>query len=623
MEDLADGTVKLLPSSMATEVGFPPRYEIRSVIGKGGMGMVFHATDLELGRDVAIKLMLFEGARDPEGQERFLREAKALSVLNHPNIVRIFLSGLNAKGDPFHVMEFIEGNSLSGEIAEQRIDASQFFSVFMQVASGLDHAHSAGVLHRDLKPSNIMHCRDIDGEDLYKIIDFGIAKVQNNAEMHSKTLTRTDAILGSPLYMSPEQCRGENGGSSSDIYSMGCMMYECITGSPPFKGDSAFETMYMHMTAQIPALSGKSENSRKLIDLIVQCLAKNPTERPQSAKDFRKRLEEIQNCDHSELDIFSTSLKQKKKNQPLFSTKTFVISSIAVTLIGAAGLVSLVSRPKAQIALSQTDSDKAAREIEKAKTKLARWTNPDTLQERSSMEAYMQDIFNLGRLGMSSSSPADRANALALYKRALAFCASKGDVLKGRMPACIASVAKAELACGNLEASERGFDEALQMALSKKDSGTSLDIYLERVRLDISQHKFGKAFTDLERGSELYREEGNGPFDLTVWDQKIDKFGPNRIAMIGEASEDLIKLKSYALEKADDTERIKMLKLGGDFTRRLGKIKLISGHHRRNSIKFCQALIANISAKDRIPHDLIEEVRMAAEKQEKRGTETN
>ncbi len=255
MDDLKEGTVKLDAGSLQSQAGCPDRYEIKSVIGHGGMGIVFQAVDRELGRDVAIKVLLFDGSRDEESQERFLREAKVLAVLNHPNIVRIFSSGLNDKGNPYHVMEFLKGRSLSADLAEKKMNATQFFSIFTQLMDGMEEAHRNGIVHRDLKPSNIMHCQDADGRDLYKIIDFGIARIQEAgaaAVTGGHTLTRTDAILGSPLYMSPQQCRGERGDERSDIYSIGCIMYECIAGEPPFKGESAFETMYMHMSSTPP-----------------------------------------------------------------------------------------------------------------------------------------------------------------------------------------------------------------------------------------------------------------------------------------------------------------------------------------------------------------------------------
>lgn len=192
-------------SSLEAMAACPKKYEIKRLIGKGGMGVVFHVFDRELQRDLALKLLWTDSYCDDNMRERFMREAKAMSVLSHQNVVQLFTSGLNENGYPYHIMEYLEGESLEAELRRGPLTAARFQEVFTQVIAGLEHAHARGIAHRDLKPSNIMMCKDNpNSADVCKIIDFGIARIELSQEQAAKTITRTDAFLGSPLYMSPE-----------------------------------------------------------------------------------------------------------------------------------------------------------------------------------------------------------------------------------------------------------------------------------------------------------------------------------------------------------------------------------------------------------------------------------
>lgn len=227
---------------------FADRYEIVGEIGKGAMGMVFKARQRVIDRFVALKVLHPHLLSKEINKKRFEFEARAASSLQHPNLIIIHDFGTSPRGRPFLVMDYIEGPSLQEVLTEQRcLSMEAFLSVFVQCCQGLSHAHKRGVVHRDLKPSNIrLAAGDKPNEVIVKVLDFGIAKVASR-EGEDQRLTRTGDIIGSPLYMSPEQCRGESLDGRSDIYSLGCMMYQCATGILPFVGKDPFETMYKHI----------------------------------------------------------------------------------------------------------------------------------------------------------------------------------------------------------------------------------------------------------------------------------------------------------------------------------------------------------------------------------------
>jgi serine/threonine protein kinase len=614
MDDLKDGTVKLDSGSLQSQAGCPERYEIKSVIGTGGMGIVFQAVDVELGRDVAIKVLLFEGARDEEAQERFLREAKVLAVLNHPNIVRIFSSGLNEKGNPYHVMEFLKGKSLSADLADKRVDATQFFSIFLQVLHGMEEAHKSGIVHRDLKPSNIMHCKDADGQDLYKIIDFGIARIQEEgaaaATTGGHTLTRTDAILGSPLYMSPQQCRGERGDERSDIYAIGCIMYECIAGEPPFKGESAFETMYMHMSAAPPSLEQKTHTlqSKKLAALIERCLQKDPEQRPASISDLRAEIEEIQHGDLTKLDIFLTK-SQKKKN------KTKSIAKVAAWGLGIVCSFALVgaftSHVKKQnvenILKRDSKQEKHVKELAKAKERMARWNNPKSIKGASAKEAYLFDLFALGRAQLDSAIPEEVTAATKTYDTARQFAESSGADLSKKVPACYAMMAKAEAAQNDFEKSAASFERAINTASKLEESRPPLiDIYLERSRMHLKHKDVTKAFQDFIKGTSLYRKdlESHAPSDIsykfTVVDQVLDPSGPNRCQIVKLISHDLMRI-----QPGSQNQRAEMLVFANELCHRISACKVLSQSDTMQAANYSRTLFNGITKKGDLPSDVI------------------
>ncbi|MBC7999401.1 MAG: serine/threonine protein kinase, partial [Leptolyngbya sp.] len=229
------------------------RYKIVSVIGHGGMGSVFKVEQIYLRQVFALKTLTGQAFPDV-AIRRFQKEAQAASRLAHPNLVRAHDFGLINQSQPFYIMDFIEGKNLS-EYSKQKgiLSVEEILQIFIPICFGLGYAHREGIIHRDIKPGNIMLDKPDNPDQNYvpKVVDFGIAKLAEVEGMESVALTRTGEIFGTPLYMSPEQCSGLKLDHRTDIYSLGCVMYEALTGAPPFHADTALALMLKHQS-EIP-----------------------------------------------------------------------------------------------------------------------------------------------------------------------------------------------------------------------------------------------------------------------------------------------------------------------------------------------------------------------------------
>jgi predicted Ser/Thr protein kinase len=258
------------------------RYAIDEQVGIGGMGTVFSATDERLGRRVAVKLLKEELASDPKFIERFRREARAAAALSHPNVASVFDYG-ESDGRPFIVMELIDGRDLSRVMRDDGpLDEPRTRAIAAQIAVALGHAHSAGLVHRDVKPHNVI----VTGDDRVKVTDFGIARATGES-----TLTATGTILGTAQYISPEQASGESLGPPSDVYSLGIVLYEMLTGAVPFTGDSPVSVALRHVRDQVPAPSSIDPTiPAEYDDLVAKATAKQPEDRFVDGADFAAAL---------------------------------------------------------------------------------------------------------------------------------------------------------------------------------------------------------------------------------------------------------------------------------------------------------------------------------------------
>ncbi|THV28018.1 Stk1 family PASTA domain-containing Ser/Thr kinase [Glycomyces paridis] len=260
------------------------RYEIGEIVGYGGMAEVHRGRDLRLGRDVAVKLLRADLSRDESFLIRFQREAQNSASLNHPNIVAVFDTGEDA-GIPYMVMEFVNGRTLKEVLlAEGRFDPAAACEIVADMCSALDFSHKHHIIHRDVKPGNVM----LSDTNQVKVMDFGIARALAS---NQATMTQTSAVIGTAQYLSPEQARGETVDARSDVYAVGCVLYELLVGHPPFTGDNPVSVAYQHVREEARPPSELNPNIPASVDaVIMKALAKNPENRYHSAGEMREDL---------------------------------------------------------------------------------------------------------------------------------------------------------------------------------------------------------------------------------------------------------------------------------------------------------------------------------------------
>ena len=262
------------------------RYELIERIAAGGMGEVWRGTDQLLGRPIAIKLLHSNHASDEQFRARFRAEARFASSLSHPGIARVFDYGENSPlGGPYMVMELVNGEPLSAILERLgRLPPEAVLDIVGQAARALDVAHHAGIVHRDIKPGNLL----IMADGTTKITDFGIAKARSEREMN---LTATGIVMGTAMYVSPEQATGATLTGSSDIYSLGVVAYECLAGRPPFIAEQPLAIAIMHKHDPVPPLP--SDIPRPVEDLVLSMLSKTPEGRPHSARELADRADSL------------------------------------------------------------------------------------------------------------------------------------------------------------------------------------------------------------------------------------------------------------------------------------------------------------------------------------------
>jgi eukaryotic-like serine/threonine-protein kinase len=284
--------VNLDSAMVGTSVG---RYRLDELLSRGGMGEVWRAFDTTLGRPVAVKL-LRAGLTDAADKKRFVREARSAAQLSHPNVVAIFDVG-EWLGASYLVMELLEGHTLAEELADNGpLPIADVRDLGAQAAAGLMAAHAAGVVHRDVKPSNLVRTR----EGTLKVVDFGIARVLDEA---STRLTRTGTIVGTAAYIAPEQARGTDADARTDLYALGCVLYQLLAGRTPFVGGPT-EVMYAHLyTEPEPVTRLRPDVPADLESLIFSLLAKDPANRPADAATVRAALAGAANAARAEAEV--------------------------------------------------------------------------------------------------------------------------------------------------------------------------------------------------------------------------------------------------------------------------------------------------------------------------------
>ncbi|MBX9688440.1 MAG: serine/threonine protein kinase, partial [Candidatus Obscuribacterales bacterium] len=310
------------------------KYQLLSLLGKGGMSAVYKASQLPINRVVAVKMLLSHLSSDENSIKRFLQEAQAAGQIVHPNIVTIFDFGFTENQQAYLVMDYLEGETLADYLKRKgRIPFKRAIPIFMEICDALDEAHRHNVVHRDLKPSNIVLQDLPDFGKRPRIVDFGIAKVLDAESQH---LTKTGDVFGSPLYMSPEQCEGRSLDSRSDIYSLGVVFYEVLSGQLPLAGQSALETMRLHLNEIPPSLQKVSGPQfpipLALENLIFKMMAKDREKRPLTMAAVKLELQQILAGESNQLSGNITHMKRE------FSRKSKTVAIAAGTLLFALSL---------------------------------------------------------------------------------------------------------------------------------------------------------------------------------------------------------------------------------------------------------------------------------------------
>lgn len=303
------------------------RFVVMKMLGQGGMGRVYRAHDKLLDRDVAVKLLNRE-LKDDYFVRRFQQEARAASQLKHSNILCVLDFGLVSQTQPYLVMEWVDGSTLDQCIVRNgKFSVRHAVEICIRLAEGMQHAHRNGIIHRDLKPSNIMLSKSELGERVL-ILDFGIAKMVDDPT-ESGMLTMTGQIIGSPRCISPEQARGEQLDGRSDIYSLGCVMFEMFTGKPPFRGETALTTIAMHLNEPVPLLSEVSDTTfpEGLEEIICKSMSKNQKDRFASMEELQAKLKAL------DLESFSEISPTVDQSEPVKPRGIVIDTRVAIGLL--------------------------------------------------------------------------------------------------------------------------------------------------------------------------------------------------------------------------------------------------------------------------------------------------
>jgi len=362
-------------------------YEILDVLGQGGMGVVYRGKHSLMERIVAIKMLLSQLISDTNSVKRFQQESKAAARLKHPHIIDVYDFGISPAGQPYIVMEFLEGTPLSDLIKKEgQIGVERSIKLISQACDALDHAHKQGVVHRDLKPSNIVLTQYDEEKDYVKVVDFGVAKlieVGNNNE--GQRLTQAGEVCGSPVYMSPEQCMGQDLDARSDIYSMGIVLYETLTGKLPILGKTMVDTMSKHISEPpVPFNEARPDLyiPERLEWVVNKAMAKDPGQRHQTMEEFKL-----------DLDLAiprpgkSTVLRTQEQKSPMESLLGFVKEvpiwtwAAAVALMFAAGTIivhAVTDKPAANPPSAQAPAHQPAPTGTEPKTAPTQAASPST-----------------------------------------------------------------------------------------------------------------------------------------------------------------------------------------------------------------------------------------------------
>jgi len=401
-------------------IDLPPQYEILAELGHGGMGTVYQAKNRHLGNYVAIKVInpeLLEGKNETKANalKRFFVEAKAISQLNHENLVALKDFGVTPEGAAFIVMDYVDGKTLEDLVKSGPLDYKAVLQTLLGVCDALECAHRSGVVHRDIKSANIIIARNSRGIESPKLLDFGIARIAGD-DGKTQGLTSTGEIFGSPLYIAPEQSMSSKVDGRADIYSLGCVLFECVSGHPPFKGETAIHTIMMHLNAPVPSLISRQgqELPRDLAVIVARCLEKEPANRYQNAAELKSDIEAV---------LAGQPLKPKNAAQKKVSGKKVAAFAVVATVLTCGSMALLVGL-NSNSSLNGSNLavvDKAAKSADLAKFAVGKDT-------KEAMDAYTRGDF-MSAIHSLKASISIYEDLLKPVEKALAKRPS-GDALK-------------------------------------------------------------------------------------------------------------------------------------------------------------------------------------------------
>lgn len=303
--------------------------EIISLLGRGGMSAVYKVKNTKSNEIFAAKVLRRELVQDESAVIRFRREAESCMKLSHPNLVTVHGDGIASDGSPYLLMDFIEGETLAAVLNNRlfEFEHRQSIEIFLQILDAVEHAHQNGIIHRDLKPGNVLIAHS--ETDIAKVVDFGIAKSQDSKVRETQNLTESGDIFGSPNYMSPEQCLGVKLDTRSDIYSLGCMLCEMLTGSPPFIGSNPVEIIAKHLNhdqVTIHAPSITQTTRKDLSNIINKCIEQDPASRYQNIAELRDDIKRVLEGRRPQATSWSIRPERRQINLGLIIWVLFTIS---------------------------------------------------------------------------------------------------------------------------------------------------------------------------------------------------------------------------------------------------------------------------------------------------------
>jgi len=454
----------------------PARYRPVRKLGQGGMGTVYLCQDLALDRPVAVKILTDRYRADPQGERRFVREARAQATVNHPNVATVLNFGVSPEGHPFLVMEYLEGENLRTLLRrEKTIEPFKACELLHQMCEGLAEAHGAGLVHRDLKPSNIMIVKDHRGKPRVKILDLGLAKIiGGQSDLKSISLDTAGMLVGTPAYMSPEQVAGNPVDGRADIYSMGVVLFEMLTGRLVFESETMEGWLYQHLHANPPPPS--QYNSSLLQYPVLDCLtlrmlAKQPDDRPPSASELARIIERavaLNLAGEAELQRPAPEAVQRPASA---AEETQPLAGPAKPPAAAAAAPALETPPPDHAPLP-------------APAQEARLSAQTVLLET---EARRDRYLELAREAEATESARQWQKAIERWAEAVRF-ADRAETVQARIEGCRREAVFEEQLQQAVDAGGRGDWEAADKALARLSSSRPSDARVEQVRARLPRH---------------------------------------------------------------------------------------------------------------------------------------